>query len=80
MAEHGNRIPEGLTSNEDITELERVLQWIRRIDDAYESGSGDLCIADLILAMQVDCDPDIITFVQAQRRHDVRLHPKGPAQ
>lgn len=70
---------ETLMSDSDIAEFEKVLAWMRRIDDAYEPGSSDN-VSELIMAMKADCDPDIILFLQEARRHDSRWPPTDQVQ
>lgn len=80
MSEQQLRAPEQLTSDDDMQELERVLAWMGKIDDAYESGSHGPTVSELIVAMKADCDPEVIAAVAEARRRDARSHLTGQAQ
>lgn len=80
MLETPKRQPESLTSNDDLDELEKVLQFMAMIDDAYESGYVGPDISELIQKMNKQCDPDVIVAVQEARRLAARSQLKGPSQ
>ncbi len=79
MSELSRHVPEELTSDGDVAEFEKVLTWIQRIDNAYEPGS-DENVADLIVAMKADCDPNISLLLLELRRHGLQLPEMDPKQ
>lgn len=58
---------EGLFGDRDQAEVAKVLFMMGRINDAYESGSGE-DVNGLIREMHDTCDPRVITFVEAENR------------
>ena len=70
---------EGLFSDKDESQVALVLTYRGRINDAYESGSGE-DVNVLIREMHLNCDPNVITLVETEIRRARQSRRTGPAQ